>query len=80
MDQSGLLFLDPLLRDCPDYETLAPPATLPKKKKKFNFLKKGASAQDEDEEVTDEVRMCTACKELIDRYIHCIRSWWVRVM
>lgn len=64
-----LLTADPLLRDCPDYQDLAPPASIPKKKFQMNFLKKGASSVDDDDDLSDEVRMCVPCKKLLERYV-----------
>lgn len=63
------VFPDPLLEDCPDYKSLAPPPSPPKKKFQLNFkVKKQSSAQDDDEEGhVDEIRMCTTCKTLITR-------------
>ena len=57
---------DPVLRDCPDYTSLAPPPT-PKKKLKFKVLRQESNAGDDDDDA-DEVRMCKSCKSLLDRY------------
>lgn len=61
----SLTITDPLLSDCPDYPSLVPPETLPKKRFKF---KRQASSPDEEEEASNEVRMCAGCKKLVDRY------------
>ncbi len=58
---------DPLLRDCPDYQELAPPATISKKKNPLKRLKKGASSVDEEDDLSDEVRICVPCKKLLER-------------
>lgn len=58
--------IDPLLRDCPDYQDLAPPAAIPKKKFKIK-LKREASSVDDDDDLSDEVRMCVPCKKLLER-------------
>ncbi len=66
----GLTFLlilsDPLLQGCPDYQDLAPPEAIPKKKFNFKQPKKEGSSVDDDE-VSDEVRMCVPCKKLLER-------------
>lgn len=55
------MLLDPLLHDCPDYASLVPPATtVPKKRFKF---------RDDDDEVSDEIRMCVSCRKLVGRYV-----------
>ena len=61
-----------MLSDCPDYASLVlPPSTLPKKKFKLKVPMVRRDAQpmeEEEEEGVEEIRMCTDCKQLVDRY------------
>ena len=62
---------DPVLCDSPDYHSLAPPV-----KRSVLSLKRGrgrregeggATGQDEEEDQTSDLRMCSTCNKLINR-------------
>lgn len=55
----------PILSDCPDYESLAPPPPAPKKKFNFKVLRQDSNTGEEDDE--NLIRMCESCRKLVTR-------------
>jgi len=61
---------DVLLVDCPDFRSLAPSPSLRSKRLHLKQHKlKAAEKEEEEEEMTDEIRMCPQCEKLISRYV-----------
>ena len=56
---------DPVLSDCPDFHSLAPPT-----KTRLLSLKRGRGEREEEEDEEDQtrdLRMCSSCHRLIHR-------------
>ena len=69
---SSFTHSDELLVDCPDYQSLAPRPSLRSKKlhpKKQKSKVEKEEEEEEGEEITDEIRMCSPCEKLIDRWV-----------
>ena len=66
-----LLFIDRLMSDNPNYQSILPDpsATRHKKSKLKKILKDKDEEDEEDEDTSEEMRVCPSCEELLVRYL-----------